>query len=119
VFDAGMFAKSKKHGSLLIPSLHFARLTSQEQGFHDFASPAVPLNTSRQNAPFSPRQHPNRSVPENPSILVIFTLAIGVVFDIHIKLAKKNAARIWSWRYAELSKAVNDQASCINMSKRR
>jgi len=26
-----MFAKGKKHGSLLIPSLHFARMTSQEQ----------------------------------------------------------------------------------------
>ena len=38
-----MFAKGKKHGSLLIPSLHFARMTSQEQGFHDFAAFAAKL----------------------------------------------------------------------------
>jgi hypothetical protein len=43
VLDAGMFAKGKKHGSLLIPSLHFARMTSQEQGFHDFAAFAAKL----------------------------------------------------------------------------
>ena len=34
----------------IIPSLHFARMTSQEQGFHDFAAFAVPLNTSPQDA---------------------------------------------------------------------
>ena len=38
-----MFAKGKKHGSLLIPTLHFARMTSQEQGFHDFAAFAAKL----------------------------------------------------------------------------
>jgi SAM-dependent methyltransferase len=38
-----MFAKGKKHGSRLIPSLHFARMTSQEQGFHDFAAFAAKL----------------------------------------------------------------------------
>jgi hypothetical protein len=43
VLIAGMFAKGKKHGSLLIPSLHFARMTSQEQGFHDFAAFAAKL----------------------------------------------------------------------------
>jgi hypothetical protein len=31
VLIAGMCARGKKHGSLLIPSLHFARMTSQEQ----------------------------------------------------------------------------------------
>ena len=38
-----MFAKGKKHGSRLIPSLHCARMTSQEQGFHDFAAFAAKL----------------------------------------------------------------------------
>ena len=74
-------SRKAKNETLIIPSLHFARLTSQEQGFRDFASLAVPLNTSRQDAPLSLRQHPNQSVPGNPSILVIFTLAIAAVFD--------------------------------------
>jgi hypothetical protein len=52
--------------------------------------PAVPPNTSRQDAPFSLHQHPNRSVPGNPLILEFFTLAIGILFDIHMKPAKKN-----------------------------
>jgi len=60
--------REAKNGSLIIPSLHFERMTWQEQGFHDFASPAVPLNTSRQDAPFSPRQYPNQSVPDNQSV---------------------------------------------------
>ncbi|HUD45916.1 MAG TPA: hypothetical protein VMR33_03745 [Candidatus Baltobacteraceae bacterium] len=114
-----MSAKGKKHGSLIIPSLRFTRMTSQEQGFHDFASPAVPLNISRQDASFSLRQNPNRSEPGNPSISVIFTLAMGAVFDINIRPAKKNEVRIWPGRDAKLTKAVNDQASCINMSRRR
>jgi SAM-dependent methyltransferase len=39
----GVSVKVKKHGSLLVPSLHFARMTSQEQGFHDFAAFAAKL----------------------------------------------------------------------------
>jgi hypothetical protein len=76
--------------SLIIPLLRFAHLTSQEQGVHGFSSVAVPPKTSRQHAPFSPRQPLNRSVLGNPqSSLVIFTLAIGDVVDIHIETAEK------------------------------
>ena len=39
--------------------------------------------------------------------------------DIPIKPAKEDAARIWPWRDAKLTKAVNDLAFCINTSGRR
>ena len=38
-----------------------------ELGSGHFASPAVPLNTSRRVAPLSLRQRPNRSEPRNPT----------------------------------------------------
>jgi CRISPR-associated endonuclease/helicase Cas3 len=44
---------------------------------------------------------------------------MGTVFDTNIKPAKKNAARIWPGRDAELTKAVNDQATCITTSRGR
>jgi len=33
--------------------------------------------------------------------------------------AKEDAVRVWPWRDAKLTKAVHDQATCINMSRRR
>jgi len=61
----------------------------------------------------------SRSEPVNPSMKVIFMLAIGAVFGYTHKTAKEDAARIWPWRDAKLTKAVNDLAFCINTSGRR
>jgi hypothetical protein len=72
---------------------------------HSFATHRAPdlvrtrlprLRFSRRSAKYftagrsvSLHQHPNRSVPGNPLILEFFTLAIGILFDIHMKPAKK------------------------------
>lgn len=40
-------------------------------------------------------------------------------FDTYMEPAEEGAARIGPWRDAELTKAVHDQPTCINMSRRR
>ena len=82
------------------------------------ASSAIPLDASCWKRSVPGSQHPNRST-QTIQTRTLFRLAFGYGFDTNMKPAGEDAVRIWPWRDAKLTKAVNDQASCINMSSRR